>query len=281
MKVAKLLKKVLVFGVLGYVCLFLPVLLAVIGYWLFRLFGLPIYTAKLFGTALLSLCPMLLIGQALARAREAKTKSKQISPTPAQTSGREDPPAQTVEGEPPGKEYEQIIDIWKTSLEVQQHFNDLELQIRNFAVTLLVAVLGATAFALKEHYAISIFGSTFSLAVAICLAGVPGLLGFYFMDRHWYHRLLIGSVKQAISIENRTGGPAFASFFLSSRHNRVPRPLRLWFSRRAGDQCRVPQAPPGFSYPSRDSGCPVLRGFCEGREINAVSSRFGFLRRAP
>lgn len=103
----------------------------------------------------------------------------------------------------PGEEYKQIIDIWKASVEVQQHFNDLELRIRNFAVTLLVGVLGATAFALKEHYVISLFGFTLSLAVGICLAGVPGLMGFYLMDRHWYHRLLLGAVSQTVKIEKK------------------------------------------------------------------------------
>ena len=43
-----------------------------------------------------------------------------------------------------------VMDAWKMSGDVQQHFNDLELRIRNYGVTLLVAVLCATAFALKE-----------------------------------------------------------------------------------------------------------------------------------
>jgi FMN phosphatase YigB (HAD superfamily) len=43
------------------------------------------------------------------------------------------------------------LEAWKKTIDVQQHFNDIELRIRNFAITLLVAVLGATAFAMKEH----------------------------------------------------------------------------------------------------------------------------------
>jgi hypothetical protein len=95
----------------------------------------------------------------------------------------------------------EVIDVWKTAVDVQQHFNDLELRIRNFAVTLLVAVVGATAFALKERYTVSIEGTTFSLGVAVLCAGIIGWLAFYFMDMHWYHRLLIGAVKQTLSIE--------------------------------------------------------------------------------
>jgi hypothetical protein len=185
------LLKILGFGAVGYACFFFPVLLGLFGFWLCRFFGLSSYTAKVVGTALFSICPMLLMGHALASARATKLKPKSVHHDPDGSDVRE----------LPSSAYDQIIEIWKTSVDVQQHFNGLELQIRNFAVTLLVTILGATAFALKEHYVVSIFGSTFSLAVAICLAGAAGLLGFYFMDRHWYHRLLIGSVKQTIAIE--------------------------------------------------------------------------------
>lgn len=96
---------------------------------------------------------------------------------------------------------EQVIDIWKTSIDVQQHFNDLELRIRNFAVTLLVAIVGATAFSLKERYVVSMGGISFPLAAAVLCAGIIGWLAFYFMDMHWYHRLLLGSVKHTLKIE--------------------------------------------------------------------------------
>jgi FMN phosphatase YigB (HAD superfamily) len=44
-----------------------------------------------------------------------------------------------------------VLDLWKKTVDVQQHFNDLELRIRNYAVTLLVAVLGASAFAVTAR----------------------------------------------------------------------------------------------------------------------------------
>lgn len=48
------------------------------------------------------------------------------------------------------------------------------------------------------------FGNSFSLAVAVLLAGILGWLAFYFMDRHWYHRLLLGSVFHTVdNIEAR------------------------------------------------------------------------------
>lgn len=73
------------------------------------------------------------------------------------------------------------------------HFDNTALQIQNYAVTLLVAVTGAGAFALKEHLD--------WMAVAILSAGVLGWLAFYFMDKHFYHRLLIGAVKHTVTVE--------------------------------------------------------------------------------
>lgn len=96
-----------------------------------------------------------------------------------------------------------LIEIWKKTIDVQQHFNDIELRIRNFALTLLVAILGAAGFALKEGVYIIAFQYRVPLAVFLLLAGLIAWLGFYFMDRHWYHRLLYGAVNHGREIEQR------------------------------------------------------------------------------
>jgi hypothetical protein len=38
----------------------------------------------------------------------------------------------------------------EVAIGVQQHFNDTELRLRNYALTLLAAVIGASAFAYEE-----------------------------------------------------------------------------------------------------------------------------------
>lgn len=96
-----------------------------------------------------------------------------------------------------------VLELWKKTIEVQQHFNDIELKIRNYAVTLLVAILGAAAFAIKESLTFSIFGVNFPLATAVLGAGLIGWFSFYCMDRLWYHRLLYGAVKHGTFIETR------------------------------------------------------------------------------
>jgi FMN phosphatase YigB (HAD superfamily) len=95
------------------------------------------------------------------------------------------------------------LEIWKKTVDVQQHFNDLELRIRNYAVTVLAALFGVTAFAFKENLQISLFGTTTSAAVGVLVAATLGWSAFYFMDRFWYHNLLKGAVDHGMSIESR------------------------------------------------------------------------------
>jgi len=91
------------------------------------------------------------------------------------------------------------VEAWKQTIEVQQHFNNIELQIRNYAVTLLAALFGIAAYAFKEEVAYQLVLGVLGAGLFICYA-------FYFMDRHWYHRLLVGAVKHGTFIEN--GSPA-------------------------------------------------------------------------
>ncbi len=99
-----------------------------------------------------------------------------------------------------------ILEVWKKTIDVQQHFNDLELRIRNFAVTVLVAVLSGAGLAMREHFALKVFGAAIPLSAWLVGAGLIGWLAFYFMDRWWYHRFLVGSVKNGIVLERRLEG---------------------------------------------------------------------------
>jgi phosphoglycolate phosphatase-like HAD superfamily hydrolase len=96
-----------------------------------------------------------------------------------------------------------VTELWKKTVEVQQHFNDLELRIRNFALTIIAAVLGLAAYALKDNLKIILWRHEVSLAAALLVTSVVVWLAFYFMDRWWYHRLLYGAVDHGRFIENR------------------------------------------------------------------------------
>jgi hypothetical protein len=110
------------------------------------------------------------------------------------------------------------LEAWKKTIEVQQHFNTIEMQIRNFAITVLTATIGAAGLiysqsqenireAIKANQPIpstimlDFWGLHFSSADMIIIAGAIGWLAFYVMDRWWYHKFLYGAVKHAESIE--------------------------------------------------------------------------------
>src|ERR1700712_3627730 len=94
------------------------------------------------------------------------------------------------------------IEIWKKIVDVQQHFNDLELRIRNFALVVTGAFLGLGGYAIKDGGIISAFGLEVSIAGLVVFSAIFPLFAFYFMDRLWYHRLLDGSVKAGIEAES-------------------------------------------------------------------------------
>jgi hypothetical protein len=98
------------------------------------------------------------------------------------------------------------LEAWKLTVQVQQHFNDLQLKIRNFAITFLAAVLGLSGLALKED-------PKSWLPSVLVFIGVLAWGAFYLMDRHWYHRYLQSAVEQGGHIESflygATGAPVF------------------------------------------------------------------------
>lgn len=94
------------------------------------------------------------------------------------------------------------IEIWKKIVDVQQHFNDLELRIRNFALIVTGAFLGLGGYAIKDAGVVKLLGLEVSIAGLVVVSAIFPLAAFYFMDRLWYHRLLDGSVYAGIEAES-------------------------------------------------------------------------------
>ncbi len=173
----------------------------------------------------------------------------------------ETPKAPLVEG---AELVKLAVEAWKKTVDVQQHFNDLELRVRNFAITFTAAVLGLVGWALKE-------GMDSLLPAGLLAIGTLGWLAFYLMDRHWYHRFLDGAVAHGQGIEDwlctATGTEVFslasgikeasgihlapvrkgAQATLAPPHQPVLRRLRLGVR---GPHCRVLHA-------RREAGRPV------------------------
>jgi len=75
------------------------------------------------------------------------------------------------------------LEIWKKIVDVQQHFNDLELRIRNFALAVTGAFLALGGYAIKEPVFVTLFGFNISVASVIVFGAIFPLFAFYFMDK--------------------------------------------------------------------------------------------------
>jgi len=93
------------------------------------------------------------------------------------------------------------VELWKQTIAVQQHFNDIGWRIRQLALTALTFALGAAAVAAKDRVTVSIFGVGLQLSSTLLAFGLILWLSFYFVDQVWYHCLLIGSVRHGEALE--------------------------------------------------------------------------------
>ena len=89
------------------------------------------------------------------------------------------------------------IDMWKQSVEVQMHFNDIEWRIRGLALTVATFALGAAGVAAKDGTRVG----PVSLGALVIVIGLLLWYAFYFVDRVWYHPLLKACVTQGNEVE--------------------------------------------------------------------------------
>ena len=99
-----------------------------------------------------------------------------------------------------------LLEVWKVTIDVQKHFNDLSMRVRNIAITVLGAFLAAAGYALKDGSTVTLLGERFSLTAWVLVAALLCWFAFYLMDLHWYHRLLRGAVKHGIQVERALQG---------------------------------------------------------------------------
>lgn len=90
------------------------------------------------------------------------------------------------------------IDMWKQTVAVQMHFNDIEWRIRGLAPTVATFALGAAGVAAKDGTRIG----RVSLGSLVIVIGLLLWYAFYFVDRVWYHPLLKAAVKHGTLIED-------------------------------------------------------------------------------
>lgn len=95
------------------------------------------------------------------------------------------------------------VEAWKKTIDVQQHFNEICMKIRNVYATLLAGLFALTGVmgARTENIKISTLGYDISGVSLILLVTFCTSMLFYFIDRHWYHRLLVGAVFNGMELE--------------------------------------------------------------------------------
>jgi hypothetical protein len=108
------------------------------------------------------------------------------------------------------------VEAWKMTVQVQQHFNDIEMKIRALAITVLTAVVGAAALAIQEGTTLDVGGAKFHLGAAIFVIGLLAWVLFYFVDQIWYHRLLLGAVEHGEKLEKILFDAGIDGFGLSA-----------------------------------------------------------------
>ncbi|MCC4863320.1 SH3 domain-containing protein [Vibrio splendidus] len=94
-----------------------------------------------------------------------------------------------------------LLDYWKQTSNVQQHFNDVSMKLRNFAVVVFSGFLTGVGLAIHKNISINIFQYEVSAGVLFALAGMIATQLIHFMDTYWYHVFLKGAVVTSSSIE--------------------------------------------------------------------------------
>lgn len=94
-----------------------------------------------------------------------------------------------------------LLDYWKQTSNVQQHFNDVSMKLRNFAVVVFSGFLTGVGLAIHKNISINLLGVDISAGVLFALAGMIATQLIHFMDTYWYHVFLKGAVKTSASIE--------------------------------------------------------------------------------
>jgi phosphoglycolate phosphatase-like HAD superfamily hydrolase len=101
--------------------------------------------------------------------------------------------------------YDHVIQIWSKIIDVQQHFNDIALRIRNIALTVFTFIIGGIGYTTKGDMYMQVNGYEIPYASLLAFIGIIIIFAFFYMDRYWYHNLLVGAVKQGAFIEKKWG----------------------------------------------------------------------------
>lgn len=97
------------------------------------------------------------------------------------------------------------LEAWKKVVQTQEHFNEICMKVRTLYATVLAAILSLYGVFLKDSksHGFEIVGFYFDPVLVVLIAVFVSTTLFYFVDKEWYHRLLLGAVIQGAAIEER------------------------------------------------------------------------------
>lgn len=96
------------------------------------------------------------------------------------------------------------IDIWKKAIDVQMHFNDMGMKVRHIYFTIIAALVAFYGVIIRSQSVtieLGFFEISYSVVIMMTIIFITYL--FYFVDRFWYHRLLMGAVYSVSDLEKR------------------------------------------------------------------------------
>ena len=116
---------------------------------------------------------------------------------------------------------DELYMVWKESINVQMHFNDLIMKVRATTTTVITAIFGASSFFLKDsNIFISLFKYDIHISALIILIGLLFLAAFCILDLGYYLQLLLSSVRFTENIEKRIDDDYSLTTYISKRVRR-------------------------------------------------------------
>jgi hypothetical protein len=94
-----------------------------------------------------------------------------------------------------------LVEYWKQTTLVQQHFNDISMKVRNFAIVIFSGFLTGVGLSIHNGIFVELLEVRFSAGIIFALAGAFVTQLIHFMDTYWYHIFLKGAVGTTMKIE--------------------------------------------------------------------------------
>lgn len=95
-----------------------------------------------------------------------------------------------------------LIKVWEKVVDLQMHFNEMCMNLRRTAISVLGVLLAAGALSFRFGGEIEIGSNQISVAIIFVTIALLVWISFYLMDRFWYHQLLRSTVSYAESLQS-------------------------------------------------------------------------------